>query len=248
MEYTSLEDFRDRAGYVIDGVWHPRVTAIISIKSKPALLRFYGGMRSFKAADDAKEASAREGTLVHEAVAAIAAGQHDVAVDPLVRPSVDAFNEFLRNNDVEPLLIEERVAHSGHGYAGTVDMVARVNGVVGVLDIKTSKRIYREYGLQTAAYVHAVAQRSDIETPTTSWVLRLDQARTCALCGVQLRTKGGTFRVSAGGKGCTHQWLPMHGMFEFEELLETEHNFKAFLAAKELWEWEHRDYIVQVQK
>jgi len=243
MEYESLEDFRERAGYIIDGQWFPRVTAIVSIKSKPALLRYYGGMRSFKAADDAKEASAREGTLVHEAVAAIAAGNHAVSVDPLVQPSVDAFNGFLRNNHVEPLLIEERVRSLEHGYAGTVDMVARVNGVVGVLDIKTGKRVYRDYGMQTAAYVAAAAERSDIEKPTTSWVLRLDQARICEMCGVSLRTKGGTFRVSAGGKGCTHRWGAMQGEFEFVELPETDRNMKAFLASKALWEWEYAEYL-----
>lgn len=245
MEYATLEEFKDRAGYLIDGLWYPRVTSIVAIKAKPALLRYYGGMRSFKAADDAKEASAREGTLVHEAVAAIAAGRHDVVVDALVRPSVDAFTEFLRNSHVEPLLIEERVVSRKHGYAGTVDMVARVNGVVGVLDIKTGKRIYRDYGMQTAAYVAAVAERGG-EVPTTSWVLRLDQGRICELCGVTLRTKGGTFRVSAGGKGCTHRWGPMQGQFEFVELPDTERNMHAFLASKQLWEWEHHEFLTQL--
>ena len=82
MEYDSLEEFKDRAGYVLDGIWYPRVTSIISIKAKPALLRYYGGMRSFKAADDAKEASAREGTLVHEAVEALARGEAAVTLCP----------------------------------------------------------------------------------------------------------------------------------------------------------------------
>jgi len=246
MEYESLDDFRERAGYVIGGVWYPRVTSIVSIKAKPALLRYYGGMRSFKAADDVKEASAREGTLVHEAVAAIAAGNHSIAVDPLVQPSVDAFVGFLRNNHVEPLLIEERVVNREHRYAGTVDMVARINGVVGVLDIKTGKRVYRDYGMQTAAYIAATAERHDIETPVTSWVLRLDQARICEMCGVSLRTKGGTFRVSAGGKGCTHRWGPMQGEFEFVEMQDTHRNLKAFLASKELWEWEHSEYLSQL--
>lgn len=246
MEYESIDEFRERAGYDIDGVWYPRVTSIVSIKAKPALLRYYGGMRSFKAADDAKEASAREGTLVHEAVAAIAAGRHDVTVDALVQPSVDAFRGFLRNNHVEPLLIEERVVNREHGYAGTVDMVARVNGVVGVLDIKTGKRVYRDYGMQTAAYVAAVAERKDIEAPTTSWVLRLDQHRSCERCGVSLRTKGGTFRVSAGGRGCTHQWGPMIGQFEFSEFSATDQNMRAFLAAKTLWEWEHEEFLTHM--
>lgn len=246
MEYDSLEEFKERAGYIIDGIWLPRVTSIVSIKAKPALLRYYGGMRSFKAADDVKEASAREGTLVHEAVAAIAAGNHAVAVHPSVQPAVDAFVGFLRNHHVEPLLIEERVVSHEHGYAGTVDMLARINGVVGVLDIKTGRRIYRDYGLQTAAYVRAVAERPGIPAPRTSWVLRLDQCRTCELCGVSLRTKGGAFRVSAGGKGCTHRWGPMEGQFEFQEIVGTEENFSAFLAAKRLWEWEHRELLSQL--
>lgn len=248
MEYSSPDHFREKCGYMIDGVWYPRVTSIVDIKAKPALLRYYGGMRSFKAADDMKEASAREGSLVHEAVAAIAAGRHEVTVDPAVQPSVDAFIAFLRNTNVEPLLIEQRVISRKHQYAGTVDMVARVNGVVGVLDIKTGRRIYRDYGMQTAAYIKAVREQKLVDAPTTSWILRLDQSRTCELCGVHLRTKGGSFRVSAGGKGCVHNWGPMTGQFEFEEVSDTEHNFKAFLASKELWEWEYHEYLTSGQK
>ncbi len=243
MEYDSVDEFRQRAGYDIDGTWYPRVTSIVSIKTKPALLRYYGGMRSFKAADDAKEASAREGTMVHEAVEAIMRGNHEYKPDPLIQPSVDAFSEFLRNTDVEPLLVEDRVVSREHGFAGTVDMVARVDGRVGILDIKTGKRIYRDYGMQTSAYVHAVSEMGVVPTPTTSWVLRLDQARTCELCGVTLRTKGGTFRVSAGGKGCTHRWGLMTGQFELQELFETQKNFTAFLASKTLWEWEYEEYL-----
>ena len=246
MEYASVKEFRARAGYDIDGIWYPRVTSIISIKAKPALLRYYGGMRSFKAADEAKEASAREGTLVHEAVEAIARGQHPV-IGPLVQPSVDAYLEFARNNDIEPLLIEERIVSREHRYAGTIDMLARVNGVVGVLDIKTGRRIYRDYGLQTAAYIAALREGGITDTPQTSWVLRLDQHRICELCGVSLRTKGGTFRVSAGGKGCVHRWGRMQGQFEFSELPHTEQNFSAFLASKALWEWEHADMLAQLR-
>lgn len=243
MEYESLEEFKTRAGYEIDGIWYPRVTTIVSIKAKPALLRYYGGMRSFKAADDAKEASAREGTLVHESIEAILRGEHPV-IDPAVRPSVDAFLEFARNNDISPILIEERVVSRTHRYAGTVDVLARVNGVVGILDIKTGKRIYRDYGMQTAAYVQALMERSDIPAPQTSWVLRLDQSKTCNLCGGILRAKGGTVRITGfGTRTCIHQWGPMQGQFEFQELSEHEHNFSAFLAAKALWEWEYHDYL-----
>lgn len=245
MEYDSLEDFRERAGYQIGESWYPRVTAIVNIKSKPALYRYYAGMPSFRAADNAKERSAAEGTLVHEAVEAILRGT-EPEVPEEVRPSVEAFLEFARNNHITPLLIEERVTSPAHRYAGTVDVVAQVNGVVGVLDIKTSLAVYRDYGLQTAAYVAALQEDSHLPQPTTSWILRLDQCRACPNCGATLRTKGGNFRVRGRGNGCTHSWGPMEGRFEFVTMPDHAEDFKAFLAAKQLWEWEHRDFLSKV--
>src|SRR5512133_3097702 len=128
MEYSSLEEFKDRAGYEIDGVWYPRVTSIVSIKAKPALYRYYAGMPSYKAADDAKDRSAQEGTQVHAAIEAILRG-HEPIIDDTTRASVDAFTEFCRNTHVRPLMIEERLVSRLHRYAGTVDVVAEVDGV-----------------------------------------------------------------------------------------------------------------------
>lgn len=245
MEYGSVEEFKEQAGYVIEGAWYPRVTSIVSIKAKPALYRYYGGMPSYRAADIAKERSAAEGTLVHEAVEAIFRGQSP-ALEESIRPSVDAFIEFCRNNNVTPLLIEERIRSKHHHYAGTVDAVAEINGVIGVLDIKTSGAIYRDYGMQTAAYMQALQEDTNLPHPTTSWILRLDQCRPCELCSAVLRTKGGTFRVRGRGNGCTHRWGSMEGRFEFQELSDYDHNIKAFLAAKTLWEWEHKELLQQL--
>jgi hypothetical protein len=227
VEYTSLANFRERAGYEIEGVWYPRVTSIISIKAKPGLYRYYAGMPNFQAADDAKERSAQEGTRVHDAVQALLRG-HEPVMDEITRPAADAYMEFARNIHVRPMAIEERVVSRAHRYAGTVDVIAEIDGVVGVLDIKTSKAIYPDYGLQTAAYVQALSEDHAPYRPTTSWILRLDQCRVCALCGGTLRTKGGAIRVR-GGRGCPrHQWGP-------------------FLAAKTLWEWEHRDLLRRIE-
>jgi hypothetical protein len=244
MEYDSLQDFRERAGYDIDGMWYPRVTAIVSIKSKPALYRYYARMPGIRAADEAKERSAAEGALVHDTAEAILRGEHPV-IPESIAPSMDAFLEFLRNADVHPLLVEERVVNRASHYAGTLDLVARVNGVVGVVDIKTSLAVYRDYGLQTAAYRAALDEAVSLPHPETAWVLRLDQRRACELCGARLRTKGGEFRVRGNRNGCLHRWGPMQGEFEFVELPHYAHDLRAFLAAKELWEWEHRDYLVQ---
>ena len=70
-EYRSFKEFRERAGYEIDGVWYPRITAIVGIKSKPGLYRYYAGQDSWKASQEALKRSAAEGTLVHETVEAL---------------------------------------------------------------------------------------------------------------------------------------------------------------------------------
>jgi hypothetical protein len=244
--YSSLSNFRERAGYEIDGVWYPRVTAIVSIKAKPALYRYYAQMPGIREAEEAKERSAEEGSRVHDAVEAIFKG-HQPIMDEITRPPIEAFYEFLRNTHVRPLLVEERLVSRQYRYAGTVDVVAEINGVIGVLDIKTSKAVYRDYGMQTAAYAAALREDTTLPHPETSWILRLDQCQTCAVCGGTLRTKGGNSQVNGrGSRRCPHRWGPSAGQFEFLELSNSEHDFQAFLAAKRLWEWEYFEYLARM--
>jgi hypothetical protein len=245
-EFASLQEFRERTGYDIDGTWYPRVTSIVSIKAKPALYRYYAGMPSFAAADQAKDRSAEEGTRVHAAVEAILRGQEPI-LDDITRPAAEAFAAFTSTMHIKPLMIEERLVSKQHRYAGTVDVVAEIDGVVGVLDIKTSKAIYRDYGMQTAAYVAALQEDSSLPHPSTSWILRLDQCRACETCGATLRTKGGNVRISGRGGGCRpHRWGPTQGQFEFVQMHDFEQDFPAFLAAKSLWEWEHAEFLAQL--
>ena len=41
-----------------------------------------------------------------------------------------------------------------HGYAGTLDLVMNIGGRVGIIDIKTSRSIYKSHELQVSAYRH----------------------------------------------------------------------------------------------
>jgi len=113
-------------------------------------------------------------------------------------------------------------------------------------DIKTSKGIYRDQGLQTAAYVQALRESDDTPPPETSWILRLDQSNTCLTCGASMRNKGGNTRVTGGKWGCRHDWSSLEGHFECQEMVGFEENIKAFLAAKELWTWENTEYLTKL--
>jgi len=232
-------------GYDIEGQWYPRVTKIVEIKAKPALYRFYAEAANFAEGEEIKQKSASEGTLIHETVEKILLGERP-EVSPLISPAIAALQEFLFNRgiQVDPEFVEHRVKSDEHRYAGTIDALAWIDGKFGVLDIKTSYAIFRDYNLQTSAYLCAL--RSQLPNLSTRWILRIDQAYTCLVCGATLRPKGGRnkIRVNKHAIACSddaHQWGELKGDIELQEFPYFQQDFKAFLGAKVLWEWEN-DY------
>ncbi|MFH1188463.1 MAG: hypothetical protein V1652_01300 [bacterium] len=253
MYYRNENQFKDENGYIIDDLWYPRVTSIVQIKSKPALAFFYQDVGSQKKADEIKQRAADEGTLVHETAQAIMLGKTPI-VDDNIKPAIEAFINFFGHNDIrtEEAWIEKRIAHRDERYAGTVDALAHINGKFGVMDIKTSQAIYRDYNLQTAAYFASLHDTfCDLET---RWILRIDQQQTCRRCGATLRTKGGREKiknpyydglVSPCPKD-EHEWGDVKGIIEFQEFPYWHDDYNAFLGAKRLWEWEHNYWLRKI--
>lgn len=262
-DFKNSEDFLEKCGYIIDGVWYPRVTKIVEIKSKPALYRYYGDSPSYAAAQAMTEQSAKEGTMVHEAVEAIMVGQ-EPEVDPLIAPAVNAFRQFFETNNVqiEPAHVEKRIWNPEHRYAGTIDTLALIDGKFGVLDIKTSAGIYRDYNLQLSAYMDALTRDPLMAGLSTRWILRIDQNQTCKLCGATMRSKGGREKIkkayrsvgkpfcgsasSPRGGAAGHDWAEMKGIIEIKEFPYWQKDFEAFLGAKKLWEWEQEYWLKKV--
>ena len=113
MFYRTLEDFKSASGYSVNGVWYPRVTAIVGMKAKPGLYKFYAEQESFEAGEAVKARSAEEGTLAHDTVEAILRGQSP-AVPETIKPVIEAFFNFLNSSKVEAKLIEERLISKNH--------------------------------------------------------------------------------------------------------------------------------------
>lgn len=252
MFYKDALEFQENTGHLIGGEWYPRVTKIVEIKSKPALYRFYSAV-GFANGERIKEQSATEGTMVHEAVESILIGE-EPEVPEVVRPAVAAFGKWLSENEVEayPELIERKIIHPEFRYAGTVDALVKLNGQFGILDIKTSKSIYRDYDLQTAAYFDAL--KGDYPDLTTRWILRIDQAENCFNCGATRRTKGGREKIDkpwpARNGVCSpkdHVWSDKKGVIELKEARSpASQDFEAFMAAKRLWEWENEFWLKRI--
>jgi hypothetical protein len=246
-DYKDLDEFKEKAGYTIDGVWYPRVTKIVSIKAKPALYYYYGQATSYRAAQDATEQSAKEGTMIHEAVEGFLLGKNP-EVDASIAPAFRAFLEFYDKNNIQVTadLVERRIVNYDHRYAGTVDAIALIGGKLGVLDIKTSQAIYRDYSLQTSAYMDAL--KNQFKNLQTRWILKIDQIQLCALCGSRRRIKGGNDKIKLNWKNrlsktCVHEWSDLKGDVEIQEFPYWQKDFEGFLGAKKLWEWENDEWL-----
>jgi hypothetical protein len=249
-DYKNVENFKEQCGYTIDDVWYPRVTKIVSIKSKPALYYYYGEAKSFKAAQEVTEQSAKEGTAIHEAVEGFLLGK-PVVVAPEIAPAYNAFLDFYGRQHIQatPEFVERRIVNYDHRYAGTIDAIALVGGKLGVLDIKTSQAVYRDYCLQTSAYMDAL--KGELKELATRWILRIDQAQRCLRCSAKRRTKGGREKVKIDWrnplqKNCEHVWGEMEGDIELVEFPYWQKDFEGFLGAKKLWEWENEEWLKKV--
>src|SRR3989344_950939 len=144
MWYKDAEEFKAEMGHNRDGTWYPRVTKILDVKSKPALDMFFKEVGTYQAAEDIKNKSALEGSLVHEVVQKVATGQA-VDIPKEIEPAVRMFEEFSHRRGIvfHPDFIEKPVTSLKNRYTGTVDALASVDGKFGVLDIKTATGFYR---------------------------------------------------------------------------------------------------------
>lgn len=248
--------FKEREGYEIGAWWMPRVTAITSIVSKPALLRYYEEYRTIEEALEGLSRSADWGTLVHAAIQGVLCGERKT-VPSSIAPSVKAFLEWKKGKEFflldGPEGVERRVLDKDHRYAGTIDLVVMHEGKKGIVDIKTGGSIWDEYSLQTAAYANAynksigstLFERGGGRCETR-WILRVDQYEECEGCLAKRRIKEGRPKIRGGRRVCNHQWSQPKGVVEFLELKDQEEDFEAFLAAKELWEWYYRKTLAKI--
>lgn len=84
-----------------------------------------------------------------------------------------ALLKWEQKHDIEVIDTERKVFSKKHWYAGTLDLVAKIDGKLTVLDFKTSKSIYNNYYMQVAAY--AQAYKEEFEQPEQTAILRVDK-------------------------------------------------------------------------
>lgn len=261
MYYRNGQDFKNANGHELNGRWYPRVTKILEVKSKPALQSFFKEVGSFASAESIKNKSAEEGLLLHSVIQAFLCGK-TITVPDSIMAAISSFEQFNAHKKIRlhPEFVERPIWSSEHRYSGTVDALATIDGKFGVLDIKTSVAFYPEYNLQTSAYMQALQElgtKKDLRLDgnvQTRWILRIDQKRKCKKCDATLREKGGRKKIRNGIRGGNkicgkeeHEWGETEGETELKEFPYYHNDFRAFSAAKILWEWENEYWLKQIK-
>ena len=151
-------NFLDRRVYKRgEGVYYPSVTTILQYMPKNKFFETW--MKDVgHNADLIMRKAGKEGTQVHEAAEALVRGEEVTWMDDYGRAKYSQvvwemilkFYEFWSTYKPELISTEDFVWSDKHKYAGTADLVVKLDGKVWLLDLKTSNSLHKSYDLQLA--------------------------------------------------------------------------------------------------
>ena len=133
------------------------------------------------APDAKRNAAAVRGTRIHALADKLANGE-EVEVPDELAGHVESCVRFLNEWDAETVCTEAPVYHEKYLYAGTLDLIADLDGVRWLLDFKTSASgAYGDTAFQLAAYryaTHILNDQDETGAPMTARMMSVDR------CGV----------------------------------------------------------------
>lgn len=188
-----------------------------------------------------EEASAR-GYKIHAGAAILLAGKKLSLNDKLPKEFNDPEPEEIKPDEFEALLslknwveslnnfeviaVEYIGFNEKEKYAGTIDLICKIDGQLYLIDLKTSKEIWPEHELQLSAYAHLDVNLEELGITPEEW-----EKKKLAILQI------GYNRNQKGWK-----------------LTEIEDQYDLFLAAKKIWEKEHggkkpeqKDYPLEIK-
>jgi hypothetical protein len=96
--------------------------------------------------------------------------------DPKVRSCCSGGRQWIVENNVQPLAIEQILFSRKYRVIGTMDLAASllIDGQPSVCDYKSSQSLHKSYHLQLAAYRAMLREQQGIET-TDRWLIHLNK-------------------------------------------------------------------------
>lgn len=209
--------------------WASKMAAEFAVKEHNVIADLISRNQSKAAIDMIKaapwrnrDAAADVGTLVHQMIENIHTG-NEVTIPPEALQQVTHFLTWVDHFKPEILVSEGTIFNREYNYAGTLDLVAKIDGLNWLIDVKSGKGVYPEYAMQVAAY--ARGEFIGHEDGTEQVMPIID--------------KGAILHLRPGG----YAFVPVHIGKEV---------FDSFLYCRELFRWQddisHRALLPEVRK
>jgi hypothetical protein len=152
--------YYDKAGKLLPGV-----TTVLGVLNKPALISWANnlGLAGINVREYV-DILATVGKIGHDMICCHNKGVKFEANGEradLIDKAENCFLSYLaweKQHKVEPILCEAALVSEKYGFGGTVDMFAKVDGILTVVDYKTGKAIYPEHVYQVAAYRYLIIE------------------------------------------------------------------------------------------
>jgi hypothetical protein len=128
-----------------------------------------------------RDAAGARGTEIHDYAEKLLHGQ-PVVIPPLLLPYVEGYLRLIDAWDIRPILTETSVGNRANWHAGRLDSIVEIGALGNVrvlLDWKTSRGVYGETGLQTAAYAKSEFYVHDDEPAVEIPMPQVDRTMVC---------------------------------------------------------------------
>jgi len=218
-------NFLDRRVYKrSEGKYYPSVTSILQYMPKNKFFEQWikdVGHNS----DLIMRKAGEEGTAVHNAVEDLLKGEEITWMDDFgnAKYSLEVWNmilkayEFFETYKPEVLASEHFIYSDEHEYAGTIDLILKLDDLIWLVDIKTSNSIHKSHELQLAAYATGWEETTGQKIDKTGILWLKSAKRTPS-------KKAGSYQ----GKG-----------WEIIEADDTDKNFRFFKLIYELYKMDN---------
>lgn len=228
-------NFLDKRVYErTEGVYYPSVTTVLQYMPKNKFFEQWIKEVGLNA-DIIMRKAGEEGTQLHEAVDTLLKGEEIEWMDDFgnarynqtVWEMILKFTEFW--NLANPTLIEsEKFVYSDKfKYAGTTDLVVKLNDETWLIDVKTSNTYHKSFELQLAAYAKAYTEVTGEEIHRTGILWLKSAKRGPSKKEKEYQGKGWELKTVDNIDTNHELFMLIYRLYELENE-ETEPLFKSF--------------------
>tara|TARA_Y100001937_G_scaffold95132_1_gene129116 strand:- start:3696 stop:4430 length:735 start_codon:yes stop_codon:yes gene_type:complete len=139
--------------------WKPSVTTIIggTLNKGKGFEQWLGNHPSYKIACEERDKAADRGTLVHDLAEKYMHGESVETEDEEICKHLMSFEKFWRDNEIQMIDTELFMWHKDVPWAGTCDIIAKMNGKYAIIDIKTGG-YYKSHEIQLNMYAELLSK------------------------------------------------------------------------------------------